>query len=130
MKEKKFSSKPRITKHKIIGSIALFFLLLLLAFGSILVRFYNTVDCAELPAVVEVEEAMQDHAELIEQIKQVNPEHIHLSIVSPRECPDKGYLVIAYATNQNKAAIQELLEKEQGVTHKQFFGIPYFLRNV
>jgi hypothetical protein len=129
MEEKKFFSQY-MTKHKIIGSIAILFLLLLLALGSILVRFYDSIDCADLPTVIEVEETLQNHAELIEQVKQVNPGYIHVSIVSPRECPGKGYLVIAYATIQNKTAIQELFEKEQGVNNKQFFGVPYFLRNV
>ena len=74
------------------------------------------VRCEDLPLLSEVERIIEEHRDLIEEIKKVNPGFIFVSISSP--CPGKGASVIKYASHQDRVRIEELI----GET---FFGVPW-----
>ncbi|MCG2786578.1 MAG: hypothetical protein L6461_15915, partial [Anaerolineae bacterium] len=59
----------------------------------------------------------EEYQNLIQEIEQVNPGFIFVSIKSP--CPGKGEILIEYPSHQNRLQIEELIGDET------FFGIPY-----
>ena len=76
----------------------------------------HCVSCKKLPTLSEVEQIVEEHRDLIEEIEKVNPGFIFVSISSP--CPGKGAIVIKYASHQDRVRIEELI----GET---FFGVPW-----
>lgn len=78
--------------------------------------------CEALPTESVVRETLEVHQDVIQKIKQVNPDHITIEI-NTRTCPGKADLLILYPSNKNRQAIEQIL---QGDT---FFGIPYRLIN-
>lgn len=75
------------------------------------------LSCEELPALSEVEQVVEEHQNLIQEIEQVNPGFIFVSIISL--CPGKGEIFIEYPSHQNRLQIEELIGDET------FFGVPY-----
>ena len=80
------------------------------------------VSCDKLPNAKEVERILAEHTDTVEEIKNINPDHVWLEIDSER-CPGKADIMIYYATIKNRASIKKLI----GDT---FFGIPYRMFNV
>lgn len=76
----------------------------------------HCVSCKKLPTLSEVEQIVEEHRDLIEEIEKVNPGLIFVSISSP--CPGKGAIVIEYASHRDRIRIEELI----GET---FFGVPW-----
>lgn len=78
--------------------------------------------CEKLPTESEVRRAVEEHADVIQQIEQVNPGHVEVAIATPN-CPGKADLEIRYPSHQNRLEIERILNGDT------FFGIPYRLRN-
>ncbi len=74
------------------------------------------LSCAELPPLSSVEKVMSEHQDVIQQIVDIRPDFINVSI--DPSCPGKGILVIVYASHADRIQIEELI----GDT---FFGIPW-----
>lgn len=72
--------------------------------------------CEKLPALSKVEQTIEEHKDLIQQIEAIHPGFIRIYIDS--SCPGKGSLVIEYATHDDRLRIEELI----GDT---FWGIPW-----
>ncbi|MCD4751841.1 MAG: hypothetical protein K8R40_02095 [Anaerolineaceae bacterium] len=75
------------------------------------------LSCEELPTLSEVEQVVEEHQNLIQEIEQVHPGFIFVSIGSP--CPGKGEIIFEYASHQDRLRIEELIGGDT------FFGIPY-----
>jgi hypothetical protein len=106
--------------------LLLFFSILAIVIGS---GFFQRLDCAELPSLVEAHAVLENHQDIVRQIEGVNPGFIHLSLFSPEQCSQKAYLVVAYTTTQDKITIQEIFSQVEDIDDKRFFGVPYVLRN-
>lgn len=76
------------------------------------------VGCEGLPSLSEVERIVQEHQEVIEEIRNINPGFIRVEIASPARCPEKGEIYIEYASHKDRVRIEELI----GET---FFGVPW-----
>ena len=74
------------------------------------------LSCDELPDLSDVKSIMEQHNQVIQEIKNIDPENIEITI--DNSCPGKGSLVIYYPSHNDRTQIEELL----GVS---FFGIPY-----
>jgi len=94
-------------------------------------RLYNNLildnrdhflSCEELPPLSEVTMVVESHANVIEEIKRVNPGFVVVRIDSTI-CPGKADIVIEYPSHQNRLAIEEIIDGET------FFDVPYRLRN-
>jgi hypothetical protein len=72
--------------------------------------------CEELPSLSNVEQVMEDHHDVIQQIENIDPGFIRVYIDS--SCPGKGSLVIEYPSHGDRVQIEALI----GET---FFGIPW-----
>jgi hypothetical protein len=80
------------------------------------------LSCEELPAKTEVERAVEQHRDVIQQIEQVAPEFVGVEIDS-LTCEGKADLLIWYGTHQQRVAIEQI------IAGRTFFGIPYRLQN-
>ncbi|MDP2966725.1 MAG: hypothetical protein Q8N39_11940, partial [Pelolinea sp.] len=69
-----------------------------------------------MPKVSEVEQIVEEHQEVIQEIENINPGFIKVYIDS--FCPGRGSLVIEYPSHEDRLRIEEIL----GDT---FFGVPY-----
>ncbi len=74
--------------------------------------------CTKLPSLVEVEQTVAAHQDVIEQIEGVQPGRVKVYISGVSSCPDKGILVIEYASHSDRERIEALI----GET---FFGVPW-----
>ena len=120
---------------RIIG-ITIFVLLSILAVAEIRTRFVQrwisdlvydnrvpNLRCAELPPLTEVEQTVAAHQDVIKQIEAIQPGHVRAYVSGVSSCPDKGILVIEYASHSDRERIEALI----GET---FFGIPWKGLNV
>ena len=80
------------------------------------------LECEELPLLSEVERVVEEHSDVVEDIKGVKPGFVYLEIDST-SCPGKADIVISYGTHQDRLAIEAI------VVDDTFFGVPYRLRN-
>lgn len=80
------------------------------------------LSCADLPARVDVEIVVEQHRNVIQQIRDVAPDFVDVEIDSVT-CEGKADLLIWYGTHQQRIAIEEIIGGET------FFGIPYRLQN-
>lgn len=80
------------------------------------------LDCEELPLLSEVERVAEEHSDIFEDIKRVNPGFVYVEIDST-SCPGKADIVVSYGTHQDRLAIEAIIVDDT------FFGIPYRLRN-
>lgn len=76
------------------------------------------VSCERLPPLSDVERIVEEHQEVIEEIRNINPGFIRVEIASPSGCPEKGEIYIEYASHRDRVRIEELI----GET---FFGVPW-----
>lgn len=74
------------------------------------------MSCDELPDLSDVKSVMEQHNQVIEEIKNIDPENIEITI--DNSCPGKGSLVIYYPSHHDRTQIEELLGDS-------FFGIPW-----
>lgn len=79
--------------------------------------------CKELPSPADVEQKVATYQDVIEQIEAIHPGHIRVYVSSVSSCPDKGILVIEYASHYDREQIEALI----GET---FYGIPWKGLNV
>ena len=77
----------------------------------------NNLSCQELPNLAETEQIVEEHQEVIQQIKNIRPNFIRVYIDSS-SCSGKGILVIEYASHEDRLLIEEIV----GET---FFGVPW-----
>jgi hypothetical protein len=78
--------------------------------------------CEELPTLPEVEQTLAAHQDMIAQIEAISS-GISVYTNSVSSCPEKGLLVIEYASHAEREQIEALI----GET---FFGIPWEGHNV
>lgn len=78
--------------------------------------------CEELPLREEVERVIAEHKDICEQIENINPGYVLISIDAER-CPGKADIIIYYGTKSDRKAIKNLIGDD-------FFGIPYRMFNV
>jgi hypothetical protein len=78
--------------------------------------------CSQLPSPEEVEEVMNEHQDILQQIEQVNPGLVGIEI-DTAICPGHADLLIWYASHANRETIKEIIGAET------FFGIPYRMQN-
>jgi len=79
--------------------------------------------CEELPTLVQVEQTLASHQDVVAQIEALHPGHIRVYTNSVSSCPEKGLLVIEYASHADREQIEAFI----GET---FFGIPWEGLNV
>jgi hypothetical protein len=80
------------------------------------------VSCAGLPAAKEAEDALVNHPDAVDRIRQVNPGHTVIYADAGR-CPGKADIVILFATLDDSRAIKRIIEGDT------FFGVPYRMYN-
>lgn len=82
--------------------------------------------CEDLPTITEVEQAIEIHQDVIEEIEAVNPGFIRVHIsstVNHTDCAGKGYLLVEYASHADRKQIEDII----GET---FFGVPWMGLNL
>jgi hypothetical protein len=80
------------------------------------------LSCEDLPARADVEIVVEQHRDVIQQIREIAPGFVDVEIDSVT-CEGKADLLIWYGTHQQRIAIEEIIGGET------FFGIPYRLQN-
>jgi len=127
---------PRSRKAGVVGGILVSLvccvgIVLVLASTDFAPGLYNNLvldnqehylECEELPLLSEVERVVEEHPDVVEDIKGVKPGFVYLEIDST-SCPDKADIVISYGTHQDRLAIEAIIVDDT------FFGVPYRLRN-
>ena len=78
--------------------------------------------CEQLPEASEVERVVENHQEIILEIKEVNPGFVEVWI-DIYTCPSKADILIEYPSHADKIAIEKI------IGGGSFFGIPYRLKN-
>ena len=78
--------------------------------------------CDKLPTEAEVNQVVQEHQNIVEAIKKVNPGLVGVEIDSTT-CPGGADLLIWYASHENRLEIEKIIGDDT------FFGVPYRLRN-
>ena len=78
--------------------------------------------CDKLPTEAEVNQVVQEHQNIVEAIKKVNPGLVGVEIDSTT-CPGRADLLIWYASHENRLEIEKIIGDDT------FFGVPYRLRN-
>lgn len=80
------------------------------------------LSCKDIPIQAEVERIVEQHQDVIQQIKQVAPGFVGVEI-DTSICNGKADLLIWYGTHQQRIAIEKI------IAGNTFFGIPYRLQN-
>jgi hypothetical protein len=80
-------------------------------------NYHHYLPCSNLPDLVEVENVVAEHSEMVEKIKNVNPDNVEF-IIDSWTCPGKASITISYASRDQRSKIDEILPD------KTFFGIP------
>lgn len=78
--------------------------------------------CSKLPTKAEVEKTIEQHQDVIRQIRQVAPGFVGVEM-DASQCDGKADLIFWYGTHQQRVAIEAIIADET------FFGIPYRLQN-
>lgn len=95
----------------------------------------STLSCDQLPTTARAEAIVADHAELVDQIEAVNQGFVFVNVVADADCSSRARLIIAYATERDRQAIEAILRRSPGHTGPglfsppRLFGIPYRLAN-
>lgn len=79
--------------------------------------------CGRFYEATAIEKTLADHAQVVEQIKKMNPGHVFVGAQEVEGCSGKAELVIAHATERDRRRIKQLI----GDT---FFGIRYRMQNI
>ena len=80
------------------------------------------LSCEDLPATADVEIIVEQHRDIMQQIRDVAPDFVDVEVDSAT-CEGKADLLIRYGTHQQRIAIEEIIGGDT------FFGIPYRLQN-
>ena len=78
--------------------------------------------CTDLPAHTKVERIVEQHQDVIQQIRQVAPGFVGVEM-DTSTCNGKADLLIWYGSHQQRIAIEKIIGGDT------FFGIPYRLQN-
>jgi hypothetical protein len=78
--------------------------------------------CDKLPTEAEVNQVVQEHQNIVEAIKEVNPGLVGVEIDSTT-CPGRADLLIWYASHENRLEIERIIGGDT------FFSVPVRLRN-
>ena len=89
----------------------------------VLDNYDHFLSCEKLPTFVEVNRIVDEHEDVLEAIKDVNPGFIFVE-VDDSTCPGRADIVISYGSHKDRLAIEKILG---GHT---FFGVPCRLRNI
>ena len=79
--------------------------------------YFHYLPCDALPTDAEVRQALRDHADVAQAIRDVNPGNVGIMIGSP--CWDKADLTIWYNDRDDRQEIETFLSED-----RLFFGIP------
>lgn len=79
--------------------------------------YFHYLPCDALPTDAEVRQALHDHPEVAQAIRDVNPGNVGIMIGSP--CWDKADLTIWYNDRDDRQEIETFLSEDL-----LFFGIP------
>ena len=80
------------------------------------------VTCEKFYEVTAIEKVLADHAQVVKQIKDINPRFIFVGAQKVEGCQGKAELLISFPTERDRKKIEQLI----GDT---FFGIPYRMQN-
>lgn len=83
---------------------------------------YHYLPCEELPPLSEVERVIQEHQDILQQIKAVNPGLVGVD-VNPCGAGQNADITFWYASHQDRIAIERIIGSDT------FFGVPYNLNN-
>lgn len=77
--------------------------------------------CEQLPSSAEVEQVLEEHQDVIEQIEALNPGFVGVDV---NTC-DAGHadLTFWYGSHQDRIVIEQMIGADT------FFGVPYNLQN-
>lgn len=78
--------------------------------------------CEKLPIETEVQKVVEEHADVIRQIEQVDPGNVEV-MIDTRSCPGKADLLIGYPSHRDRLDIEVIIAGET------FYGVPYRLLN-
>jgi hypothetical protein len=78
----------------------------------------HTLDCTELPTVEQVQATLNAHADVVNEILQINPGLV-LVDADNQKCTTKADVLITVGSKQDAAAVKALIHADT------FFGIPY-----
>ena len=82
------------------------------------------LSCAELPPVADVEQALRDHPDTVDQIIEITGDPFSIQPSNgDRDCTETGDILITHCCRDVRAKVEQLL----GDT---FFGIPYRMHNI
>lgn len=90
--------------------------------GAVLGNKDHNMTCAELPTAAEVTKVVEDHQDVVQRIKDVNPGQVFFDI-DKETCPSRADIVISFASHRDRLAIEKIIDGDT------FFGVPYRLRN-
>lgn len=85
-------------------------------------NYHHYLSCSDLPDLDEVEKLVAEHSEIVEKIKNINPDDVEF-IIDSWTCPGKASITIYYASKDQRFQIDEILPD------KTFFEIPISLIN-
>ncbi|MCE5257928.1 MAG: hypothetical protein LLG44_02585 [Chloroflexi bacterium] len=85
-------------------------------------NYNHYLPCRKLPETAEVERLLTEHADTVEQIRQVHPGSTNIEMRTD-VCPDHADVVIWYASHDDRLVIEAILG---GYT---FYGVPARWRN-
>lgn len=125
-------------KNLVVASV-IFFVLLVMCVGVLLVEAqtrmirrwiddvlydnrYHYLPCEQLPSLSEVERVIQEHQDILQQIKAVNPGLVGVD-VNPCGAGQNADITFWYASHQDRIAIERIIGSDT------FFGVPYNLNN-
>lgn len=84
----------------------------------------RTLSCDRLPALEEVQAAVDAHGTLFEQIEAVNPGFVSVHVLPREACPGRALLTIAYATERDREAIEDILRESAAYGRQGLFSLP------
>jgi len=82
----------------------------------------HDLPCEALPEIGLVRDIVAEHADVVARIEAVNPGFVFVD-VDELTCRGRADLIIAYASRQDRRAIEAILDADT------FFGVPYRLEN-
>lgn len=85
-------------------------------------NYNHYLACEDLPAIDEVNAAVQAHPDILEQIDQLAPGIVGWQVEEP--CPGKGDLLFWYGGHDQRNQVEEIIGSGES-----FFGIPIRMRN-
>lgn len=85
-------------------------------------NYHHYLSCSDIPELTEVEKTIEQHKDVVEKIKSIDPENVEF-IIDSWTCPGKASIIIYYASRDQRSQIDKILPD------KNFFGVPISLIN-